>query len=317
MFASQEDVASSSPYEEEALLYSALDKLEQYQISKDDKFEFKLCYPDLSNTFPFPCNVWKQLTNPLKSNKRDAAAGYEGVNVTFTTYFGGLSKRNTAYSGTSFISNRPNHVDWYHPVGAMVLLDDGKINGPECNAKPDCPSVTKIELYIKKPLRMAALGRRKREVLDLAEQKLVRIHKREVEVETEEELSMRSYGSRLRYECGMARRFLDPETEVHYDEKWLQCNWNNSWTQTDTLDPCVWVACLHPPHPPEGLGVRLDWDGEPVEFNANVSYVCESDDLFFEWDRDLPEFNISCLEGGSWDEPKEWPICLACKFFAK
>ena len=259
--------------------------------------------------------MWKQLTNPLKSNKRDAAAGYEGVNVTFTSYFGGLSKRNTAYSGTSVISNRPNHVDWYHPVGAMVLLDDGKINGPECNAKPDCPSVTKIELYIKKPLRMAGLGRRKREILDLAEQKLVRRHKREVEVETEEELSMRSYGSRLRYECGMARRFLDPETEVHYDEKWLQCNWNNSWTQTDTLDPCVWVACLHPPHPPEGLGVRLDWDGEPVEFNANVSYVCESDDLFFEWDRDLPEFNISCLEGGSWDEPKEWPSCLACKFF--
>ena len=44
-----------------------------------------------------------------------------------------------------------------------------------------------------------------------------------------------------------------------------------------------------------------------------VSYVCESDDLYFEWDRDLPEFNISCLEHGSWDEPKEWPICLECK----
>ena len=312
-FADEEAVALSSPYEENALLYSALDKLEQYRVSNDDKFEFKLCYPDLASSNPFPCNVWRQSTNPLKSNKRDVAAGYQEVNVTFTTYFGGLSKRKAPYSDTSVISNRPSHEDWYHPVGALVLLDNGKINGPECDSKPDCPSVSKIELFVKKPLATAGSGRKKREVFDLVEEKVRRVQKREVEEETEEEVAMRSFGSRLRYECGLARRFLDPESEVHYDERWLQCNWNNSWTQTDSLDPCVWVACLYPPHPPEGLGVKLDWDGDPVEFNANVSYVCESDDLFFEWDRDLPEFNISCLEGGIWDEPKEWPICLECK----
>ena len=123
---------------------------------------------------------------------------------------------------------------------------------------------------------------------------------------------MRSCGSRLTYECGLARRFLDPESEQHYDERLMQCNWNTTWTLTDTLDPCVWVACLYPPDPPEGAAIRLEWDGSPVEFNTNVSYVCESDDLYFEWDRDMPDFNVSCLEGGVWDEPKEWPVCLEC-----
>ena len=172
VFADQEAVALSSPYDETTLLYSALDKLEQYRVSDDDKFEFKLCYPDLASTHPFPCNVWKQSTNPLKSDKRDVQAGYEAVNVTFTTYFGGLSKRKTAYSGSSVISNRPSHKDWYHPIGALVLLDNGNINGPECDSKPDCPSVSKIELYVKKPLTSAESGRKKREVFDLVENNL-------------------------------------------------------------------------------------------------------------------------------------------------
>ena len=43
-------------------------------------------------------------------------------------------------------------------------------------------------------------------------------HKRETETETELEVEMRSYGSQLRYECGLARRVFDPEAEEFYDE---------------------------------------------------------------------------------------------------
>ena len=52
---------------------------------------------------------------------------------------------------------------------------------------------------------------------------------------------LRSYGHRLRYECGLARRFLDEELEETYEERWLTCNWNTSWTEFSTLDTCVWV----------------------------------------------------------------------------
>ena len=71
---------------------------------------------------------------------------------------------------------------------------------------------------------------------------------------------MRSYGSRLRYQCGKGRRFLDEDTKEHYDERWLQCNWNQTWTRTDSLDACDWVQCLYPPE------VRPCCAGSPFHF---------------------------------------------------
>ena len=55
------------------------------------------------------------------------------------------------------------------------------------------------------------------------------------------------------------------------------------------------------------------WSGEPVEFHENVSYVCSSDDLYFQWDREMVEFNVTCRPGGQWDQPAEWPVCLHCE----
>ena len=60
----------------------------------------------------------------------------------------------------------------------------------------------------------------------------------EAEVETEAELATRSYGSVLRYQCGLARRFYDPELDSLYDERWMTCNWNQTWTLYDTIDSC-------------------------------------------------------------------------------
>ena len=28
----------------------------------------------------------------------------------------------------------------------------------------------------------------------------------------------------------------------------------------------------------------------------------------------MPEYNVTCLEDGSWDEPAEWPVCFNCEF---
>ena len=59
--------------------------------------------------------------------------------------------------------------------------------------------------------------------------------------------------------------------------------------------------------------MQLEWDGLPVDFNSSVSYRCETEELFFEWDNLMEEYNVSCLVGGTWDTPKEWPTCLPCK----
>ena len=97
-------------------------------------------------------------------------------------------------------------------------------------------------------------------------------------------LEIKSYGTQLRYECGLARKFHDEIYDETYDERRMTCNWNNSWSEHDSLDPCIWVQCLYPPLPPPTSNLKLIWDGSPVNFTHNVSYVCKSDDLYFEWD---------------------------------
>ena len=129
----------------------------------------------------------------------------------------------------------------------------------------------------------------------------------------DEETDLISYGSVLQYRCGLARSFYDPESESLYEERNMTCNWNQTWTPRDTLDPCVWTACLYPPEPHINTSLVMLWAGQPVEFYENVSYVCSSEDLYFEWDREMTEFNVTCRPGGQWDQPEEWPSCLKCK----
>ena len=115
----------------------------------------------------------------------------------------------------------------------------------------------------------------------------------------------------LGYECGLARMFEDPETEELYEMRWMGCNWNKTWTPYDSLDPCKWVACINPPDAPPEANLVSNYDGVPVEFFNTSSYSCKSDDIYFEHDRDAEEWNITCKEDGSWEEPTDWPICIS------
>ena len=131
-------------------------------------------------------------------------------------------------------------------------------------------------------------------------------------LETPEETAVRTYGSVLSYQCGPARKFYDPELEEFYQERKMTCNWNMTWTSRDYLDSCVWTQCLYPPHPPPDSLLASTWDGDPVEFYDNVSYVCQQEEFYFEWDRNILEFNVSCQPDGSWPEPGQWPVCVSC-----
>lgn len=64
---------------------------------------------------------------------------------------------------------------------------------------------------------------------------------------------------------------------------------------------------------PEDSRLVMNWDGAPVEFNSSAVYQCESTDIFFEIDKELDGYNVTCLEDGSWDLPEIWPICVPCK----
>ncbi|XP_059079908.1 uncharacterized protein LOC131878026, partial [Tigriopus californicus] len=64
------------------------------------------------------------------------------------------------------------------------------------------------------------------------------------------------------------------------------------------------------PPQPNHVNIHPIWDGNPIPFFANVSYVCSSSGLFFQEDRDHQSFQIQCLEGGQFDVPKPWPACV-------
>ena len=65
--------------------------------------------------------------------------------------------------------------------------------------------------------------------------------------------------------------------------------------------------------PPASSGLKLIWDGSPIEFYGTVGYVCSDKNVFFEMKKDLVQWNVTCLPGGSWDKPKVWPNCVPCK----
>ena len=54
--------------------------------------------------------------------------------------------------------------------------------------------------------------------------------------------------------------------------------------------------------------------GEPVNFTDSVAYVCAGDELYYEEDGDMAEYNVTCLPGGGWAEPELWPRCVHCEY---
>jgi len=82
------------------------------------------------------------------------------------------------------------------------------------------------------------------------------------------------------------------------------------------LDPCVWYECINPPLPPD-LGLKYDYNGNPVPFGSNVTYSCAKSNLFFEQDRSMKSFPIECMTDGSFDDPPtidDWPKCVDSKY---
>jgi hypothetical protein len=65
--------------------------------------------------------------------------------------------------------------------------------------------------------------------------------------------------------------------------------------------------------PPDDSNLVSTWNGVPVGVGANTSYICNSNSVFFEMDRNVPSWNLTCVSGGVWGLPVTWPRCLPSK----
>ena len=222
--------------------------------SAADPYQLRLCYPELTQ-HSFPCNEWTQTKNPLATNSL-TGVGYTSINVTFNTdgtaaAFRGLAKNaRNRNDDVTIIDTKPQtkSTDWWFAIGSLQYYKvDGNLPGPKV-------SVTKVEMFMKRsPPPSLQAGRKKRSIAETLvkdiqfQERFKRAGSDDSAVETEEEIALRSSGSRLRYECGPARQFFDDFTQELYTERWMECNWNQTWTRTDVLDTCHWIQCLDPP----------------------------------------------------------------------
>ena len=74
-----------------------------------------------------------------------------------------------------------------------------------------------------------------------------------------------------RYQCGLGKKFLDPNTGELYPELEISCSWNRTWSDLgnrlvngnssseSVLHACVWVQCLDPPEVSCDLKLSYLW----------------------------------------------------------
>eukprot|EP01083_Nonionella_stella_P226587 804553_1 len=81
------DVLSLNTDNPTAANYSILHKLEKFRNAYDNKFEFKLFWP---NNTDKPCQHWKQTSNPADTSIK-GVTGYEAIKINHTANsWGGL-----------------------------------------------------------------------------------------------------------------------------------------------------------------------------------------------------------------------------------
>ena len=140
-FADLEEAKKKNVNDENAQLFSKLYDLESMK-DNDGVFHFKLCHPELTEAFP--CNEWKQSSNPIVET---SVSGFEGIRLTYPLRsdrkpFGGLMKSNPS---ENLMDDIPTNY-WWNSIGT-IKAHGGKIPGPVSAGKGGI-SVKKKELYV-------------------------------------------------------------------------------------------------------------------------------------------------------------------------
>ena len=146
VFTNAEDVKLKNPFDPSAPLFSFLDNLDMLK-RKEDPYHLRLCYPELSEEYEFPCNEWLQRKHPMNSKSRDNMD--TAITITFDKNgvsnrgFSGLGKNDAGNNVNTIIDGSPTNTNWWLAIGALKAIED-KIPGPRGKW------VSKVELFMKR-----------------------------------------------------------------------------------------------------------------------------------------------------------------------
>lgn len=151
-FVDHAEALNKNAENETADMYSILYQLEQYRTCSG-LFHFKLCYPELVDEFPFPCNEWTQLSNPVIDN---VIHDYKPINITFqsdTKDFLGLGQAGQGNKDT-LVEDHPflKKDNRTFQIGTIKGIE-GKFFGPG-----SIHLVEKVELFVNTGKLLCKLG---------------------------------------------------------------------------------------------------------------------------------------------------------------
>ena len=118
-------VKSLNPNDPSAPNYAILDKLEKFRNPSNNKFEFKLFWP---NSPEKKYQHWKQESNPADKSSKKNVIGYQEIKIHNTAnYWGGLEWND----GPALISGSVKHSsNWYYALGTYSAWNNS-MPGPD------------------------------------------------------------------------------------------------------------------------------------------------------------------------------------------
>jgi len=128
-FANLDEAKKKNIDDPDANKFSILYDLETMK-NADGVFHFKICYPELTPK-DFPCNEWKQDSNPVTEQN---IRGYSGITINYNTNGLGGTFQGLGLSPPSFSYNlidaAPDTHHWYYSIGTIYNALAGPAGQP-------------------------------------------------------------------------------------------------------------------------------------------------------------------------------------------
>ena len=129
-----------------------------------------------------------------------------------------------------------------------------------------------------------------------------------------------SYATNIEYGCVDGSQFDTTDDSVG-DSLTVEitCEWRKKWSPWPSLPPCIITHCVQP-FPIPDITMLEEVTSEWTPINTEKVYRCKGMDKannvhtrFFEKDRSLSSFSMTCLPNGHYqfvNDLDNWPVCL-------
>ena len=122
------EAKSLNPLDDTQPNFSILGQLESFRSSSDNKFKFKLTYPQES-ALSGQANIWKQSSNPVTATS-GGVDEYVSIETPWTDNLWNGLEKHWGYSPLrSFIDGSVDAPDYWYAIAASILHND-RIPGP-------------------------------------------------------------------------------------------------------------------------------------------------------------------------------------------